>query len=588
MLREASLTPDPVERPSLLEAAADPGAGVSAPASARLAELLAELRVLQSLVTAPLPDLVGAVATLTGARIEAELAAGPSGTGDVGLAGLLRLVEGFSDAEGRTGLGAFLAYLDAAEQLGADEEVDLPTFPGSVQLMTMHKAKGLEFPVVVLPHLCREVFPGGRPSERWTTIPHVVPTALRDDRHVLPRLAGLTSREVEAFTQQCREHDRTGDDRLAYVAVTRAEDRLIASGHWWGPSQRKPRGPSAYLEALLGHADDPGADLWAPQPEPEEGAVEPENPLLEHLVEVPWPVPDAGLGQGVRAAAAAVDGLRSSGALAGGATPWQSGAPSPEVAAPPGVARTLAAWDAAIEALLARIERPAGEAPVVALPSVLSASATMELAADPAGFAERLLRPMPRRRNRHAERGTAFHAWVEARLGVQPLIPDDELPGAADEHVTSAEDLTVLKEAFEALPYAQMAPVGLEVPFTLALGGRVIRGRIDAVFPAHADAPPGQRWEVVDWKTSARDVADPLQLAIYRLAWARHQGVPPEAVGAAFAFVRSGTVQRLEGLPDEQALAQVLAGQELLDGEAERPDGDAELPDGEAPAPDGV
>ena len=36
------------------------------------------------------------------------------------------LVEGFSDADGRTGLGAFLAYLDAAEQLGSGEDVDLP------------------------------------------------------------------------------------------------------------------------------------------------------------------------------------------------------------------------------------------------------------------------------------------------------------------------------------------------------------------------------------------------------------------------------------------------------------------------------
>ena len=152
------------------------------------------MRLLQSQVGAPLADLVGAVVTVTGARVEADLASGGHGIGDVGLAGLLHLVEGFSDADGRTGLGAFLAYLDAAEQLGSGEDVDLPTMPGSVQLMTMHKAKGLEFPVVVLPHVCRDSFPGGKGSERWTGYAHVVPSELRDDRHVLPSLTGTHPR----------------------------------------------------------------------------------------------------------------------------------------------------------------------------------------------------------------------------------------------------------------------------------------------------------------------------------------------------------------------------------------------------------
>jgi DNA helicase-2/ATP-dependent DNA helicase PcrA len=101
----------------------------------------------------------------------------------------------------------------------------------------------------------------------------------------------------------------------------------------------------------------------------------------------------------------------------------------------------------------------------------------------------------------------------------------------------------------------------------LAIAGRLIRGRIDAVFPAGPDAPPGQLWEVVDWKTSTQDVADPLQLAIYRLAWADLAGVPIEAVGAAFAFIRSGTVQRPEALPDGDAIAALLDGEpgELAD-----------------------
>ena len=295
------------------------------------------------------------------------------------------------------------------------------------------------------------------------------------------------------------------------------------------------------------------------------------NPMLEQAIEVPWPAPDGPDDAGVVGAARAVIALIESGQ---GGEPWAASGAAvtgpdptygtethagpdtthPDPTAPDPVARQIAQWDAAILALLARTDRSADDRVVASLPVVLSASATMELAEDPVAFAEWLLRPMPRRRNQHAELGTAFHAWVEARLGVQPLIADDELPGAADESIGSPAELAAMKEAFEQLEYAQRTPAGLEVPFSLAIAGRLIRGRIDAVFPAGPDAPPGQLWEVVDWKTSKQDVADPLQLAIYRLAWADLAGVPVAAVGAAFAFIRSGTILRPDGLPDAEAI----------------------------------
>ena len=596
-LGEASAAPDPVERPSLLEAATDPGPDVSAAARARLAGFVAEIRHLQGRVGEPLADLAARIVQVTGAQVEADLAArrapagsaqapagqapagssaapaappsaapaGPPHDGDVGLDGLMQLVDGFSDAEGHSGLGAFLAYLDAAEQLGSGEEVDLPVIPGAVQLMTMHKAKGLQFPVVVVPHVANGSFPSSVGSERWTTQAHVVPSELRDDRHVLPALTGYGKSEFDAFLADCRAHDRSGDDRLAYVAVTRAQEVLLASSHWWGPTQKGLRGPSDYLVALREQAADSAGQLfatgdpWADEPSADASGELPSNPLLDAAAEVPWPVPDPGDEDPLVAAALAVAALGEA-AAADPATqaPWES---VPAAGLPLEVARQVAEWDAAIVALLARIRQPGDSGTVVRVPGVLSASATMELADDPQAFAERLVRPMPRRRNRFADLGTAFHAWVEARLGLQPLIADDELPGAADEGIESAAELAALKEAFEALPYAARTPVGLEVPFSLALGGRVIRGRIDAVFPAGPDAPDGQLWEVVDWKTSQHDEADPLQLAIYREAWAQMRGVPAEAVGAAFVFVRSGSVVRPTGLPDAVAIEDLIAGQ---------------------------
>ena len=79
-------------------------------------------------------------------------------------------------------------------------------------------------------------------------------------------------------------------------------------------------------------------------------------------------------------------------------------------------------------------------------------------------------------------------------------------------------------------------------------------GRIDAVYELR-----GGRWLVVDWKTG-REAADPLQLAVYRLAWARLRGVPVQDVTASFLYVRSGKEVVHDDLPGEDDLALLLTG----------------------------
>jgi DNA helicase-2/ATP-dependent DNA helicase PcrA len=81
----------------------------------------------------------------------------------------------------------------------------------------------------------------------------------------------------------------------------------------------------------------------------------------------------------------------------------------------------------------------------------------------------------------------------------------------------------------------------------------VVVGRIDAVY----DLGDG-RWKVVDWKTG-REAADPLQLAVYRLAWARLRGVPVEHVEASFLYVRTGREVVHDDLPDQAALEALLS-----------------------------
>ncbi|WP_143658816.1 PD-(D/E)XK nuclease family protein, partial [Streptomyces platensis] len=226
--------------------------------------------------------------------------------------------------------------------------------------------------------------------------------------------------------------------------------------------------------------------------------------------------------------------------------------------------RTIGSWDRDLDALAAELRRARATVRDVPLPSALSATQLLRLAADPDGFARELARPMPRPPQPGARRGTRFHAWVESRFEelTLPLLGPDELPGAEpgeETEIVDEHDLEALKEAFARTPYAHRTPYRVEAPFQLTLAGRMIRGRIDAVYKE--PGPDGDRFEIVDWKTGRAHTADPLQLAIYRLAWAERHGLAPSAVDAAFLYVRTGEVVRPTRLPGRAGLERILLGE---------------------------
>ncbi|WP_301252428.1 PD-(D/E)XK nuclease family protein, partial [Streptomyces somaliensis] len=250
-----------------------------------------------------------------------------------------------------------------------------------------------------------------------------------------------------------------------------------------------------------------------------------------------------------------------------GDAPRSAGAPRTSTVPPAGPlapeeARTVASWDRDLDALAGELLRARATTREVPLPASLSASQLLRLAADPDGFAAELARPMPRPPQPAARRGTRFHAWVEARFEELPLplLGPDELPGGevyADEpEIADERDLAALKEAFGRTPYAHRTPYRVEAPFQLLLAGRVVRGRIDAVYRD----PGSGTYEIVDWKTSRHRTGDPLQLAVYRLAWAELHGLPLDAVTAAFVYVRTGEVVRPDALPGRAELERVLLG----------------------------
>ncbi|WP_149829402.1 ATP-dependent DNA helicase [Streptomyces tailanensis] len=604
----------------------DDGLPFSPDARVRFARLATELRDLRRSLADPLMDVLHRVLAVTG--LEVELSASPHALAArrrETLSNFLDIAASFAaNSEGEASLLAFLGFLRTAAQYEKGLDNALPGGENTVKVLTAHKSKGLEWDVVAVPGLVTGTFPSSQGREKWTAQGRVLPHELRGDADTLPAVEAWDSRGLKAFQEAMKDHQHTEELRLGYVTFTRPRSLLLGSGHWWGPSQKRPRGPSDFLKALYDHCAAGYGEIEAWADEPEEGA---ENPALhESTAEHAWPLPldDTALARR-RAAAETVlahlEGAASHEEAHPGATDDADWPPPPEDDYPDGFpeppedfpaedasdwdswttdrpadaaqpaharvphpgqdertpsvpharrhpaepdltpedARAIASWDRDLDALTGELLRSRATVTDVPLPASLTASQVVRLAADPDGFAQELARPMPRPPQPAARRGTRFHAWIEARFEELrlPMLEPEELPGSETE-IADELDLETLKDAFERTPYAHRTPYRVEAPFQLGIAGRVVRGRIDAVYRDTDDGDGTTTYEIVDWKTSRTRTADPLQLALYRLAWAEQQGVPLESVRATFLYVRTGDVVRPEDLPDRIALERLL------------------------------
>jgi DNA helicase-2/ATP-dependent DNA helicase PcrA len=552
---------------SLVEAIDDlgPAAAYSFAGYARLAALGAELRALRGHAARPLAELVTEVERALG--LDIEVASRPGADPAAARADL----DAFADAAAAFAgdaheptLGAFIAYLAAAESEEFGLEAGQVGDTDSVKLATVHAAKGLQWPAVFVPGLAdgphRHLFPARpRVSTRWTDNARLLPFSLRGDAADLPGLAGLTTAQLTEFGAACGARDLAEERRLAYVASTRAAYLLGCSGYWWsdGPARL---GPSQFLREVRAACEDGAGevDSWHPDPEPD--AV---NPALAEPASATWP---AAVASGAR-----YDAVREAGALVDAAgralTAASRAAPATGVHVPvpdPGddYQEQVGAWARDTDLLLAeRARRQASHDVLVGLPRRLPVSALVTMARDPAELAQQVRRPMPRRPVPQAARGTAFHQWLEQRFGQAQLIDADEVPGAADDRLAAGDlALAELKAAFEAGAWADRWPAEVEVGFETVVGNRLIRGRLDAVF---ADDPAGG-FDVVDWKTgrqpsaAAEKAAVAVQLAAYRLAWAALAGVDVAQVRAAFYYVPDDATVRPADLLDAAGLAALI------------------------------
>jgi DNA helicase-2/ATP-dependent DNA helicase PcrA len=503
-----------------LENFTDTGLGRLRDAGALLARLRARVRL-------DLPDLVALV--IQELRLDIEVAANEHRVlGSAHLDAFTDAVSGYLAIAEIATLSGFLGWLREAELREDLSPRPEPPEPGTVQVLTVHGAKGLEWDVVAVPRLVTDEFPA-KPREGfqgWLGFGQY-PWPLRGDADELPHFEWETSstrKELldaqKRFSAGVRQRALDEERRLAYVAVTRARHELLLTGSFWA-TQSKTREPSIFLREL---AD---AGLVA---EPPAASAHLDNPLGDDLERIVWPLDPLGSRRpAVEWAAEQVRGAQ------------------PELAGP---------WTRDLELLLS--EHAARlDATRVAIPTRVPASRFHDYVSEPDRVAGELRRPMPERPFSATRLGTLFHAWVEQRFGFGSGA--DEIDALADDRDTGtavgAPELAALRARFEASAWAQRRPLEVEREIHLPFDDRIVICKIDAVY-----AEPDGRVRIVDWKTG-RAPKDPedlerkqLQLALYRLAYARWAGIDEQLVDAAFYFVADDRVLEPDRIDSEHEL----------------------------------
>jgi ATP-dependent helicase/nuclease subunit A len=420
--------------------------------------------------------------------------------------------------------------------------------------MSVHRAKGLEFGVVAVPQLDRNLLSGG-----WAPL---LAFGRGGDPRVGMQLRRLGAPAINVFAHEAlRDEDNERDAeeglRLFHVAATRAREHLLLSG----VVKEKPAKPKPstsvierMVEALEIDRETPSRiPIPAPAPRPgleasfppSELEVRVNAPSLERAKELTerHPSPPSGRDDG-------------------------DPGPAPLLARrPPSVPRRPLSYSAISQyedcGYRFQLER------VFGFGKEIGSAAE----AEPSG---------PSAREERTARGRVVHSLLEWSQANDWSLPPKELldrhlasEGLETGEETAAELLGVVTGWLESELLAERiavpgARVRSEVPLLLEVGGSVLRGSIDLL------AESGERPLVVDYKTDRLDGRSPaehaaeydIQRSIYALAVAEARSA--EAVEVAYVFLERPAEPQLavlgpEGLAAargrlEEVVARIAAG----------------------------
>lgn len=464
---------------------AHPPAALNAGTLERLEQARALLDSLRVQMARPLPDFLRTLLDRTG--YEAILLSQFLGVQKAqNIRKLLALAEDF----GRTrqpSLPAFIHYLELlAREEFRENDAAVESGGSAVTLMTIHKSKGLEFPIVFVPDVSRK----GKDGESGSVTLHrtfgiTASITGRDGKSVAPAIH-------EAIKRARKEKGRAESARILYVAMTRARDVLILSGGPAGDANTWMAQIDAQHD-LLGRADGDviTGDRWAMR-------------IRRKPVRAPQ--------RAVRPVAAAAVSIAALARQAARIEPV------------PGTRRLFS-----ISELLDQLYPRDAEEPQ----EDIDEQARDRIGRTPTGDA--------------MYRGTLVHRMFEQwRLPEEPPIArilEQEFLTPA-EQAARAADLEAVAAQFRQSPLAaRFEQAGTaaqrECPFMLRIGDALVNGVIDIVFPEGV---------LIDYKTGRPNPqALPryeMQLRLYTIALHRLCGVSPS--GAALYYVDSGRIHDVD------------------------------------------
>ncbi|HVQ57899.1 MAG TPA: UvrD-helicase domain-containing protein [Solirubrobacterales bacterium] len=523
---------------------------VDAADAALLGDFARKIETLRSLGTSvPLAELIDRAVKLTGYDLAVLLK--PAGEARfANVRKLMQIASEFEATEGRD-LRGLLDYLAFREVAGEESEAATAAEDhDGVRIMSIHRAKGLEFPVVAVAHLDRNLTSGGRAP--------LLSFGRDGDPRIGMQWRRLGARSINLFSHSelCEaENERDAEEglRLFHVAATRARERLVLSGVV-AEKANGLRPSTSILERLVRGFEidrEKGSPVSIPPPQPRPGL---ELALEPSTIAVQVSAPDA---ERARELTEVRPAPRHEEEAATGPAPLRRPASSTVPSRPLSYTAISAYEECAYRFYMER---------VLGLSSTERSSPRIPgTSASGADDSEGLATPSAR--EERTARGAAVHAlleWSQANGWSEPppelaerhaaaagLAPRPQAKSNSDAARGLAEDLLEPVRQWIGSPLRQRigveaTRVRAEVPLLLGVGGTVLRGSIDLLVEREG-APP----LVLDYKTDRLQGAEPAQRAehygtqrtIYALAVA-------EALAAAEVEVAYVFLER----PEEPAL----------------------------------